>query len=174
MSTTIKFSELKPNSELDFEIRPEQGFLEELAERFELISLQKVILKARLRPKGKNDWKLSGRLGASVVQSCVVTLDPVTTRIEEPFSRTFLSEWELPEEAEAEMPEDETLEPIPEVLDLLQMLSEVLALVIPPYPRKEGVELETSQFSAPGIAPMTDDDAKPFAGLAELKSKFEN
>jgi hypothetical protein len=35
-----------------------------------------------LEPEGAQDWRLTADLGATVVQPCVVTLAPVTTRLE--------------------------------------------------------------------------------------------
>ena len=37
----------------------------------------------------------------------------------------------------------------------------------------EGVEFEDVQVAAPGVDPMTDEDAKPLAGLKALKDKME-
>jgi uncharacterized metal-binding protein YceD (DUF177 family) len=86
-----------------------------------------------------------------VVQPCVVTLEPVTTRIEEPVERRFRAE--LPEPlpgAEVEMPEDDALEPLPETLDLGRVMTEALALAVPEYPRAGRRELGAAVFTEPG------------------------
>jgi hypothetical protein len=49
---------------------------------------------------------------------------------------------------------------------------EALSLLIPAYPRKEGAELGEAVYSQPGVAPMREDDVKPFAGLAALKKQM--
>jgi len=35
-----------------------------------------------------------------------------------------------------------------------------------------GAALESAAFAAPGVAPMTDQDAKPLAGLAALRDRM--
>ena len=43
----------------------------------------------------------------------------------------------------------------------------------PDYPRKDAVELGQMIYTKPGDAPMTDEDARPFAGLADLQAKLK-
>ena len=114
-------------------------------------------------------WRvLLAELGATVSQACVVTLNPVTTRIDEPVERTYLEDMpDPPEGEEIEMP-DETVEPLPAALDLGAVMAEALALALPPWPRAEGVEMEESTFAEPGTRPMTDEDTRPFAGLRDM------
>ena len=58
--------------------------------------------------------------------------------------------------------------------DIAQVMAEALSLAAPDYPRADGVELESSTFTEPGVAPMTDEDTKPFAALKALKSKLSD
>ena len=119
------------------------------------------------------DWRLEAKLGATVVQTCVVSLNPVSTRIDDTTSRMYLANLEEPEEgSEVEMPEDESIDALPEILDLEEIMIEALALALPLYPRAEGVDLETAEFAPPGVAPIKDEDVKPFAGLAGLRDKL--
>ena len=48
-----------------------------------------------------------------------------------------------------------------------------LALALPLYPRAEGADLAQAQFAGPGVTPMTDEDARPFAGLKDLRDKLD-
>lgn len=137
-----------------------------------LLSMRKARAEVTLTPKAKRDWQLSAKWGVTVVQSCVVTLDPVTTRLEGQDSFVFTANMPEVNDAEAEMPGDETLEPLTESIDLNDILQEMIALALPTYPRADGAEMKKSTFAADGITPMSDDDAKPFAGLASLKEKL--
>lgn len=144
-----------------------------LAADLGLLSLRKLRFVGTLRPEGARDWRLEAELGATAVQPCAVTLAPVTTRIDVPVSRRYVSDFALPSEAEAEMPEDDTVEPLPEALDLGELLHESLALALPDFPRAEGVELGAAVFAGPGVAPLTDETVKPLAGLAALKDALK-
>lgn len=145
-----------------------------IAKALELEGLRKLKFETTLTPEGRSDWRLTGRLRATVVQPCVVTLAPVKTVIDEPIERLFRADpAPLPEPgSEVEMPEDVDEEPFEGSIDLGQVMVEALALALPLYPRAEGAELPAMQFAEPGVTPMTDEDARPFAGLAGLRDKL--
>ena len=162
-------------AEQDFALVPDATARARLAEELGLLTLRKLRFEGRLAPEGERDWHLIARLGATVVQPCVVTLSPVTTRIDTDVERRYLAEMpELPEGDEIEMPEDDTLEPMPEKLDLMNVLAEALALALPDFPRAEGVEAVDMTVTEPGKTPITEAEAKPFAGLKSLRERLEN
>jgi len=105
----------------------------------------------------------------------LVTLDPVTTRIDVPVIREFVEGLEQPvdDEEEIEISPDDNSEPLGSHIDLETVMIEALSLALPLYPRIEGAELTDSNFTAEGIQPMSNEDAKPFAGLASLRDKLE-
>ena len=54
------------------------------------------------------------------------------------------------------------------------VMVEALSLNLPLYPRAPDAELEQTVFSKDGVKPMTDEDARPFAGLAALRSQLDD
>ncbi|MDF3413917.1 DUF177 domain-containing protein [Sulfitobacter sp. M57] len=171
--TAIRVSELSQTVENTFELRPEGEELKEIGAELGFSSLRKLSFNGRIAPLAGTDWTLTARLGATVVQPCVVTLEPVTTRIDVDVTRHFISTFAYPDEPEVEMPEDDTCEPLGSWIDPGIVMLEALALAAPDYPRKDNAELGQMVYTKPGEAPMTDEDARPFAGLADLKSKLE-
>lgn len=162
-----------PRRPYRFELVPDADELRKARADLDLHGLRKVRLTGQIDPLEGRDWALSARLGATVTQSCIVTAEPVNTRLEEDVKRSYLAELEEPEDgSEIEMPEDDTLEPLPRSLDLMALLHEALALALPQYPRAEGASFEGAILTEPGSAPLTDDDVKPFAGLAGLRDKL--
>lgn len=155
-----------------FVLEPDAEARARMAEELDLRALRKLRLEGALTPEGKADWRLDAKLGATAVQSCVVTLEPVTTQIDVPFQRSYRADMPDPSGDELEMPEDDTIEPLPTTLNLTALLTEALALALPDYPRAEGVALGQAIFAAPGVTPMTDKDTKPLAGLAALRDKL--
>jgi uncharacterized metal-binding protein YceD (DUF177 family) len=111
-------------------------------------------------------------LRAKATQACVVTLDPVVTEIEQVVTRRYLADFTEPEGDEAEMPEDDTSEPLGDVIDPAAVMIEALALALPDYPRAPGAELAETVHAGPGIAPLRDSDLRPFAGLASLAQRL--
>ncbi|WP_171174161.1 DUF177 domain-containing protein [Ruegeria sp. HKCCD8929] len=167
--TALRVADLPQNAPTPFDLRPDAGALEYLREQLHLVGLRKVRFFGDIRARGKRDWVLSGQLGATVLQPCVVTLDPVTTRIDTTVRRVYLANWHEPDEAETEMPEDDETEALGAEIDPWSVMEEALALALPLYPRKEGAGLGDAVFTEPGKQAITDDDAKPFAGLAGLR-----
>lgn len=168
----IRLAELGSRS-FDFDLSPDAGRLAALTDALDLLSLKKVRFTGSLRPDGPRDWRLDAMLGATVVQPCRVTLKPVTTRIDEAVTRRYLARWEEPAKDEIEMPEDDSAEPLPETLVLGDVLAESLALALPAFPRAEDADEVSLSVTEPGKTAMTDDEAKPFAGLASLRDKLD-
>jgi uncharacterized metal-binding protein YceD (DUF177 family) len=165
---TAALAQRKPTR---FELAPGPDECAALAAALGLIDLPSVRLTGEIRPTGKRDFVLEAELMAEVVQPCVVTLAPVAARLREPVLRRYLADWVEPEAEESEVPEDDSVEPLTEVIDAGAVLAEALALALPPYPRAPGAEFGELTAAAPGAEPLTDEKLRPFAGLAELMKK---
>ena len=131
-------------------------------------------LRARvwLRRWGGDGARVRVRLSADVVQSCVVTLDPVRSRIGESFELAFPPTGEgLPcarRQREAE-PAEETSGPVLEgTIDLGGVIAECLSLAIDPYPRKPGAELRGEWE---GAGSSDEPEGGPFAALRAWRGK---
>lgn len=171
--SSLRVADLPQNTPTAFELRPATQELETIRDELGLQGLRKLSFVGEIRTQGKRDWVLTGQLGATVIQPCVVTLDPVTTRIETPVRRVFLAEWIEPDEPEFEMSEDDETEALGLEIDPALVMREALALALPLYPRKDGAHLGDANYTEPGKQAMTDDDAKPFAGLAGLRDALK-
>tara|TARA_R110002020_G_scaffold27382_1_gene88264 strand:+ start:97 stop:642 length:546 start_codon:yes stop_codon:yes gene_type:complete len=171
--SALRVADLAQNAITEFALRPDAETLSRIAQQMDLSALRKLSFTGTLRSIGRTDWQLQGQLGATVVQPCVVTLEPVTTRIDAPIERRYVADFADPDEPEAEMPEDDTTERLGAWIDPAAVMVEALALHIPLYPRKDEAEMGQLVYTEPGQAPMTDEDARPFAGLAGLRDKLE-
>lgn len=140
----------------------------------DLVELREMSFQGEVTGWGSDGWQANGDLSAIVAQACVVTLAPVTQYIEESVSRRYLPGIPIIEDAEIVVSEqaEDTPDPVTDTIDLAALMIESLVLALDPYPRAKGAELETKVFAAPGVEPMTDEDARPFAKLAALKEKL--
>lgn len=169
----LRLADLATRKPTVFELVPTVDERKAIAAELGILGIKKLRFAGALTPQGRQDWTLTADLGATVVQECVVTLEPVTTRIDAKLTRSYVADMPEIEAAEVEMPVEDTVEELPETLDLAQVMIEALALELPLYPRAEGAALPDAVFTEPGIAPMTDDEAKPFAGLGALRDRLE-
>jgi uncharacterized metal-binding protein YceD (DUF177 family) len=170
----LKVAELAKGVTRSIRVEPGAEAMAQIAEDLGLLGLRKLRFEGQLSPLGKRDWRLTGHLGATVVQPCVVTLAPVTTRIEEDVARNWVANFETPEADELEIPETVDDEPLGSEIDIGTVIAEALALALPAWPRAEGAEVGEAVFTEPGKQAMRDEDTRPFAGLAALRGKLSD
>jgi uncharacterized metal-binding protein YceD (DUF177 family) len=177
--STIRLSDLSASRPHTFTLVPDAEQLKALRDTLGLQGLKKMRFEGTLTPESKRDWQLDAKIGATAVQSCVVTLAPVTSRVDAPVTRLYSAAYKDPalatadNEDEIETPEDDNVEPIPVALKLSDVALEALVLALPDYPRAPDAALQETQFSKPGTDAMTDADTKPFASLKSLRDKLE-
>jgi uncharacterized metal-binding protein YceD (DUF177 family) len=167
--TVIRLGPDAPRKDIAVALRPDADALAVLAADLGIPGLRKVALTGTLSPVGRRDWRLTAQLGATYLQDCIVTLAPVTTRVDEPVIRVYTADITAPGPGEVEMPDDVDTELLPATLNLSDLLAEALALALPPFPRAPGVAFDGIEVTAPGVTPLGDDGVKPFAALAALK-----
>lgn len=155
-----------------FDLKPDEETRAKVAQALGITAVPELRFKGELLPKGRSDWELTAALTAVVEQPCSVTLAPVVTRIAEQVQRRYLADLPEPEGDEMEIPEDDSQEPLPDVIDPGAVALEALALALPLYPRADGGTLGEAVFAGPGVAPLRDDDLRPFSGLASLAQKL--
>lgn len=167
---TVRLGDFTATSGGDVTYEPDAKQRHEIAAALGVEKVRKLVLTGKLIPEHKKDWRLEAKLGATVIQSCVRSLAPVTTRIDETLTRRYLSDLpHLPTGEEIEMPEDDTVEPLPDAIDLAQIATEALALALPAYPLAENAELDPAY--ADDLA-NDHENEKPFSGLASLRDKL--
>lgn len=140
--------------------------LQAIAQRIGVRSLSQLAAHAVLSREGQR-IQACGRLSAALEQSCVVTGEPVPTRIDEPFDIAFAPE-------PREQRPDEEIELKPEDCDMVfhdgagidlgDAIADSLALALDPYPRSAGAETALREAGV-----MSEEEAGPFAALAQLK-----
>ena len=121
---------------------------------------------------------VEGSVKASIVQSCSVTQEPITSNFCIPVSLAFSEDTERrnAHDGDIDPEEDDPPEQMTKgQFDLGDVLIQILAVEINPFPRKSGVTLEKI-----ANAPMysTSNEAEnssnhPFAELADFKKKLE-
>jgi hypothetical protein len=158
----------------------DEGQRKATAKLLKIIAVDALDAEITLEPRGARVI-VGGLVRAKVRQACVVTLEPVEQRVEEPVDFVFAPEEEAAEaerrvHAAAEKAEREgKLEDLAELfasnnlpdpiingeIDLGHVVAETLAVGLDPYPRKEGAVFEQPAASI--------GETSPFAALGKLK-----
>lgn len=123
-------------------------------------------------PRSGGRVQVTGHVRARIGQTCVVTLDPIESEVDEDVDLTFAPEAEarrladLIEEGKDDKEPAVVADP-PEaivngIIDLGRVATDALFLAIDPYPRKPGVVFE-AEVTAP------DPEDHPFAALKALQ-----
>jgi len=130
-----------------------------LAIRLRLPAVASVRCTFRLLPGFASVIDATGHLSAKITQTCIVTLEDFSTRIDDRFTLRF-----VPQGRESFDADPESVDEIPYApgqIDLGEAAAEQLALILDPYPRRPGLPSEHSDPPA----------RSAFAALAALKFK---
>jgi uncharacterized metal-binding protein YceD (DUF177 family) len=132
-----------------------------LAQRFELLSLDRLEAEIELVREPGGTILLSAAFEATFAQECIVTLDPVPGQVSERFQLRY-----GPPEAEETAPagdDDPAFEPLEkDSIDIGEAVAQEFSLALPPFPRADDAVVEVA-------APENDDADSPFAALARLR-----
>lgn len=172
--TRFRTGGLSPRKPTRFSWVPQADERAALAKELGLLALYRLEFAGQIEPAGRDEFRLQGQLTAALDQACTVTLAPVPTKISESITRRYIAGLTFPEAEEAEMPEDDSQEPMPDTLDLVEIATEALMLALPLYPRAPGAEFAELTHAPDGATPIEDEPAKPFAGLASLAARLKS
>ena len=146
-----------------------------LATRFEQQSIARLTANLVLKWIEFGEvFSVSGSFEADVVQTCVISLEPISVTLNEDVNLVFAS----PRKGATETLLLEDAEPFEgEHIDLGELVAEELSLALEPYPRSKGVRPADIELG-PGLSFLSEDDAQmateksnPFDILASLNSK---
>jgi uncharacterized metal-binding protein YceD (DUF177 family) len=163
-----------PDTGLHREIEADHAVREAMAELAGLREIVSAHASFDVTVKSGGRVHVVGQVRARIGQTCVVTLDPLETEVDEAIDLEFAPPEQITkladlvdeaEESDAEIPDPP--EPIVGgVIDLGRLATDALFLAIDPYPRKPGVVFEPKLDAA-------DPQDHPFAALKALKRDAE-
>jgi uncharacterized metal-binding protein YceD (DUF177 family) len=145
-----------------------------LAEFWDIVSVGLFRAELQVTRWKKDGLKVKGTVKAEIVQECVATLEDVPSSIDEEFEQIFVPEGSklarLVLNAEGEIVVSVEGDDMPEqftgdTIDVGSLVTEIAALAIDPYPRKDGVDFVET-------APVEEEiEVKPssFAALKDWK-----
>ena len=138
-----------------------------LCERLDLVELSLFAASVLIERLGAQRIRADVKFKAVVVQSCVVTLEPIPVTIEESFTQEFIYGATIDHAADGGNeiwvePEDEPEGLAGDRIDVGELVTQHLALALDPYPRKDDVGFD-------GYQTETEPGGGAFAALGELK-----
>ncbi len=133
------------------------------------VSVERLSADVTIRAVSTGRYRLSGRLEALLTQTCVVTLEPVQSRIDEELSAELWPAEDIGPLADGEhsVLEGDVPEPVENGrIAIGRIVFEHLAAAIDPYPRKEDASFDAEAL---GVGEQSSKPAGPFAVLSKLK-----
>lgn len=147
-----------------------------LAERFNIPLLKLLTANVRIKPEAKGPEVkilIEAEIKVEVVQTCVVTLDPIENNLHTNIRVQFASDEQEVSGNDEIWGADEDLPDliIDGVIDIGEFISEQVALSLDPFPRTPGAEFNIQEVKA---IPFEIEGKKthPFASLEKLKGKL--
>jgi len=137
-----------------------------VAERLRLPGIERLEAHVTLTKTGEV-IRATGRLVASLAQSCVVTNESVPAHVDEAFELIFMPEPPVAgpdEEIELGGSDLDVVFHDGAAIDLGTAIADTLALSLDPYPRSAGADAALKEAGV-----LTEEQASPFAALAQLK-----
>lgn len=165
---SIRIHDVPPNGRHVRRDRLEPAEAAAFAAAIGVDAVESLLLDVEIKPYHGDGLAVSGTVEAGVVQTCVVTLEPVQNRIAEEVDATFRPTDKLKAHLvhdeedglaiDASVAADDPL--IGGEIDLAAIAAEFLALAVDPYPRRSDAVFETPEGGA---------EVSPFATLAKLR-----
>ena len=159
-----------PESGLHRDIEADRAARDGMAELAGLREILSASASIDVTPDRGGRVHVVGRVRARIGQTCVVTLDPIESDIDEPIDLIMAPPEQIPaladlvddsDDSEAEIPDPP--EPIENgLIDLGRLATDALFLAIDPYPRKPDAVFEP-------LVTAPDPEDHPFAALKALK-----
>lgn len=141
-------------------LEPDAATRARIVKALDLASLDAFTAEMDLAPSPAG-WRLSGRVRASLAQTCGITLEPLPLEIDASFALTLAEAVEEDSEEIIITLDDESPDLIENgQIDLGQYAVEQLALRLDPFPRKPGAEF---------VQPPEPAEISPFAVLKQLR-----
>jgi uncharacterized metal-binding protein YceD (DUF177 family) len=145
-------------------LEPDAAARARIVKALDLASLDAFTAEMELKPTDAG-WRLSGRVRASLAQTCGITLEPLPLEIDAPFALTLAEAVEEDSDEIVITLDDESPDLIENgQIDLGQYAVEQLALRLDPFPRKPGAEF---------VQPPEPAEISPFAVLKQLRPSDE-
>lgn len=157
-----------PDRGLSRERAVSEGECAELAGALPLLSVDKLVATYRITSIPGGGWRLIGKMIADVVQSCIVTLEPVPAHLEETFDVEFWQDAPASESGgDLSVLQGPDIEPLQgNAIAAGRIVFETLAAGLDPYPR-----MGDAAFNWTEPAASDEKKSSPFAVLAKLKGK---
>jgi len=143
--------------------------LVEITRVLDVLSCDGVTADYVIRPIGQGRYRVKGEVSAQLTQSCVVTLEPISQRLEAAFDVEFWPSGTLPTvgDEEVEVMSVAEIEPIEHGrIEAGRIVFETLSAALDPYPRKPGAVFAGETTESPEAGKES-----PFAALKKLKDQ---
>lgn len=156
-----------PASGVNVDITVDESQRKALAERFGIDGINSLTAHIVLKRVNGTQIRVRGDFEASVVQTCVVSLEPFEQHLRDSFTVVFSEEEGASlkvNEIDLDMTQEDDIEPVENGrIDVGELMAEYLSLALDPFPHRPD-----AVFDAEAVR---EKDENPFSVLEKLKFK---
>lgn len=171
-----------PTKGLNVKIEPDEEIRAKLAAQCNVLSISEFSAQLNVKSWHKDGVRVSGSLNASLIQSCIITLDPVAEHINAQIDAVFvptsskLAKPRINAETRELIIEAEG-DDVPELfelpnLDVGAVVAEFFALELNPYPKSPDADVSNAALDPQDDNAQPDVKENPFAALAKIRDKL--
>lgn len=168
-SGIVELAKLDTKQANSFLFVPGKLTQQKMANEIGILGITRLRLSGVIESGPQFDWQLTGQLGATISQECVVSLKSVRNRIAARVVRNYVSDQQrLRAGRDGEIPRDDSIEALTPTINLYEIARETMVLEMPTYPRTKSLTFNGSAENEG--EPLQ----KPFAVLEKLKKNLED
>ena len=169
LSQPVSISDLLRGDVVTLTMDADDGERRVLAEFLGIPEVKSLTARVKLRAEPGRRFVLEGTVAADLVQTCVITLEPLEARVEGPIRRVYLDTPLDEGDSDLDPFDDDAPDSVESgTIDAGAAVCEYIALEMPPYPRAKDAP-EGGKPARNGDGEGDPPANNPFAVLAQLR-----
>tara|TARA_B100001057_G_scaffold478539_1_gene549104 strand:+ start:881 stop:1465 length:585 start_codon:yes stop_codon:yes gene_type:complete len=174
LEITLTQSFLSQKSPFLFTIDPDKNILKNMANKLEILKLSNFKCFGEIEQIKNDNFKFKCFISCHILQKCIISLELMRVKISTETKRTFIFKKKINSKKDTSTfynDSDEDIDYFEDKINLEKIITEILNLEIPNYPRIPGKKFKDISITKNGIEAYENLKINPFFILEKLKKR---